>query len=61
MKIRFSVKLLSVIVAAALLMAPLAGLTAYARQRTLVQNYPLIEIPGFMASDIYEDKNDKNS
>lgn len=61
MKIRFSVKLLSVIVAAALLMAPLAGLTAYARQRTLVQNFPLIEIPGFMASDIYEDKNDKNS
>ena len=61
MKLRFSVKLLSVIVAAALLITPLAGLTAYARQRTLVQNFPLIEIPGFMASDIYEDKNDRNS
>ena len=61
MKIRFSVKLLSVILAAALLAAPLASLTAYARQKTIVQNYPLIEIMGFMASDIYEDKNDKNS
>ena len=61
MKIKFSVKLLSVILAAVLIAAPLAGLTAYARQRTLTQNFPLIEIPGFMASDIYEDKNDKNS
>ncbi len=61
MKNRYFVKLLSVVLAAVVLAAPLAGLTAFARQRTIVQNYPLIDIPGFMASDIYEDKNDRNS
>ena len=58
---KFSLKLLSLLLAVALMCTPVIGLTAYARQKTAVQNYPLIDIPGFMASDIYEDKNDKNS
>ena len=61
MKTKLSFKLFSIFVAVVILAAPLAGLTAYARQRTMRQDYPLIEIPGFMASDIYEDKNDRNS
>jgi pimeloyl-ACP methyl ester carboxylesterase len=61
MKKRFSFKLLSVLLAVALLAGPMTGLTAFARLREPVQNYPLIEIPGFMASDIYEDKDDKDS
>ena len=61
MKLKFSVKMLSVLLAVIVVAAPLAGLTAYARERTIVQNYPLIDIPGFMASDIYEDKNDRSS
>ena len=61
MKLKFSVKMLSVLLAVVVIAAPLASLTAYARERTIVQNYPLIEIPGFMASDIYEDKNDRSS
>lgn len=61
MKKRISVKLLSVLLAAVVLAAPIAGLTASARQRAVVQNYPLIDIPGFMASDIYEDKDDEDS
>ena len=61
MKKLFSVKLLSVLLAAVLAAVPLLSVTALAKQRTIVQNYPMIEIPGFMASDIYEDKNDRNS
>lgn len=58
---KFSLKLLSLLLAVALMCTPVIGLTAYARQKAAVQNYPLIDIPGFMASDIYEDKNDKDS
>lgn len=61
MKKHFSFKLLSVLLAVAMLAGPMTGLTAFARLREPVQNYPLIEIPGFMASDIYEDKDDKDS
>ena len=61
MKHTFSVKILSVILAAVMTTASFAGLSASAAQRTVVQNYPLIEIPGFMASDIYENKDDATS
>lgn len=61
MKKNFSVKMLSVILAVIMITASFAGLTASAAQKAIVQNYPMIDIPGFMASDIYEDKNDKNS
>lgn len=61
MKLKFSVKMLSVLMTIILIAAPIAGITALAKERTIVQNYPMIDIPGFMASDIYEDKNDKNS
>ena len=61
MKHRFSLKLISMILAAVMIAASFAGLTAAAANRAIVQNYPMIDIPGFMASDIYEDKNDKDS
>ena len=61
MKKKFSFRILSVLIAVVMLASPLAALSAYAAQEAISQNFTLIEIPGFMASDIYEDKDDESS
>lgn len=58
---RFSLKIVSVLLAVVLIAAPILSISAFAAEKIAAKNFPLIEIHGFYSSTIYADKNDKNS
>lgn len=61
MKKHLSTKILSLLLALIMVAAPVLTVSAAAKEKKAVQNFPLIDVHGFFSSTIYETKNDPDS